>query len=253
MDMLEVKNLSVKVEGKLILNDLNFNLKEAASHILFGPNGSGKTTLISTLMGLPGYEVASGRIFFNGQDITEKGVDERAKLGIIVSFQNPPEITGVKLGDLLKLCLGKTASDEFSAEEKAQIEAFRLTNFLSRDVNMGFSGGERKRSEILQLIFLKPKLLLLDEPDSGVDVESLRMIATEIQKYVEGSGASALIITHKGDILEYIKASYGCILLRGQFHCFKDPMRIYNDIKEMGYEECVACRIRTSEGWKNAK
>ena len=253
MDILEVKDLSVKVEGKLILKDLNFNLKEGASHILFGPNGSGKTTLISTLMGLPGYEMTSGKILFQGLDITSKGVDERAKLGIIVSFQNPPEITGVKLGDLLKLCLGKAASDEFSPLGIAQIEAFRLTNFLNRDVNLGFSGGERKRSEILQLIFLKPKLLLLDEPDSGVDVESLKMISTEIQSYVESSGASALIITHKGDILEYIKASYGCILLNGQFHCFKDPMRIYNDIKEMGYEECVACRIRSSEGWKNGK
>lgn len=251
MDMLEVKDLSVRVEGKLILKDLNFSLKEVASHILFGPNGSGKTTLISALMGLPGYEVTSGKILFKGIDITDKTVDERAKRGIIVSFQNPPEITGVKLGDLLKLCLGKATSDEFSAEEKAQIEAFRLTSFLNRDVNLGFSGGERKRSEILQLIFLKPKLLLLDEPDSGVDVESLKMISTEIQKYVEASGASALIITHKGDILEYIKAAYGCILLKGQFHCFKDPMRIYNDIKDMGYEECVACRVRTSEGWKN--
>ena len=253
MAMLEVKDLSVKVEGKLILKNLNFDLKEGASHILFGPNGSGKTTLISTLMGLPGYEVVSGKIFFKGIDITNKGVDERAKLGIIVSFQNPPEITGVKLGDLLKLCLGKTTSEEFSSEEMAQIEAFRLTNFLNRDVNLGFSGGERKRSEILQLIFLKPRLLLLDEPDSGVDVESLKMISTEIQNYVEGSGSSALIITHKGDILEYIKASYGCILLSGQFHCFKDPMRIYEDIKRLGYEECVACRIRVDEGWKNGQ
>jgi Fe-S cluster assembly ATP-binding protein len=236
MGMLEVKDLSVKVEGKLILKDLNFDLKAGASHILFGPNGSGKTTLISTLMGLPGYEVVSGKIFFEGVDITNKGVDERSKLGIIVSFQNPPEIIGVKLGDLLKLCLGKTTQDEFSAEEMTQIEA---------------SGGERKRSEILQLIFLRPKLLLLDEPDSGVDVESLKMISTEIQKYIEASGASALIITHKGDILEYIKASYGCILLKGEFHCFRDPLRIYEDIKAVGYEECVACRIRTSEGWKN--
>jgi Fe-S cluster assembly ATP-binding protein len=115
---------------------------------------------------------------------------------------------------------------------------------------LGFSGGERKRSEILQLIFLKPTLLLLDEPDSGVDVESLKMIATEIQNYVASTGSSALIITHKGDILEYIKASYGCILLNGQFHCYKDPMRIYEDIKRLGYEECVACRVRTDEGWK---
>lgn len=249
--MLEVKDLSVEVEGKPILKNLTFDLKEGASHILFGPNGSGKTTLISTLMGLPGYRVVSGKILFNGVDITEKDVDERAKMGIIVSFQNPPEITGVKLGDLLKLCLNKSASDEFSQEELAQIEAFRLTNFLNRDVNMGFSGGERKRSEILQLIFLRPKLLLLDEPDSGVDVESLRMISIEIQKYIESTGSSALIITHKGDILEYIKATYGCILLTGQFHCFRDPLQIYKEIKDMGYEECVACRVRSREGWKN--
>ena len=251
MGMLEVRDLSVEVEGKPILKNLTFDLKEGASHILFGPNGSGKTTLISTLMGLPGYRVVSGKILFNGVDITEKDVDERAKMGIIVSFQNPPEITGVKLGDLLKLCLNKSVSDEFSQEELAKIEAFRLTNFLNRDVNMGFSGGERKRSEILQLIFLRPKLLLLDEPDSGVDVESLRMISIEIQKYIESTGSSALIITHKGDILEYIKATYGCILLTGQFHCFRDPLQIYKEIKDIGYEECVACRVRSREGWKN--
>ncbi len=250
MEMLEVKDLSVRVEGKLILKEMSFSLKEGVSHILFGPNGSGKTTLISTLMGLPGYEVVSGKILLCGVDITDKGVDERAKLGMTVSFQNPPEITGVKLGDLLKLCLGKGETDEFTDEEMKQIAAFRLTDFLNRDINVGFSGGERKRSEILQLIFLKPKLLLLDEPDSGVDVESLRMIASEIQHYIEKSGSSALIITHKGDILEHIKAVYGCILLGGQFHCFTDPMSIYKDIKKVGYEECVACRRRKLEGWK---
>jgi Fe-S cluster assembly ATP-binding protein len=159
-----------------------------------------------------GYEITAGKILFQGLDITSKGVDERAKLGIIVSFQNPPEITGVKLGDLLKLCLGKAASDEFSPLETAQIEAFRLTNFLNRDVNLGFSGGERKRSEILQLIFLKPKLLLLDEPDSGVD-ESLKMISTEIQRYVESSGASALLSLIKGGI----DTSKLCACLNGQF------------------------------------
>ena len=251
MDILEVKGLSVKVEDKLILKDVTFSLKQGVSHILFGPNGSGKTTLISTLMGLPGYDVVSGKIFFMSEDITDKSIEERAKLGMVVSFQNPPEITGVKLGDLLKLCLGKALTDEFSAKEQKQIEAFRLVDFLNRDINVGFSGGERKRSEILQLIFLKPKLLLLDEPDSGVDVESLRMIASEIQRYVESSGSSALIITHKGDIMEHVKAGYGCILLQGQFHCFTEPMGIYEDIKKLGYEECVACRRRTREGWKS--
>ena len=253
MDILEVKDLTVKVEGKPILKGVTFNLKCGESHILFGPNGSGKTTLISALMGLPTYEATSGTILFNGVDITTKTVEERAKLGLAVSFQNPPEITGVKLVDLLKLCLGKKTEDSFNAEEQRLIEVFRLTEFLNRDLNVGFSGGERKRSEILQLIFLKPKLLLLDEPDSGVDVESLKLIATEIERYVENSGSSALIITHKGDILEYIKAKYGCILLDGQFHCFTHPMSIYEDIKKVGYEECVACRRRRIGGWKNDK
>lgn len=114
---------------------------------------------------------------------------------------------------------------------------------------MGFSGGEKKRSEILQLIFLKPKLLLLDEPDSGVDVESLKLIANQIQRYVENSGSSTLIITHKGDILDYIDAKYGCVLLNGTIHCFSNPKRIYEDIKTKGYEECVKCQERTTERW----
>jgi Fe-S cluster assembly ATP-binding protein len=249
MNILAVENLSVKIEGKLILKDVTFSLKSHESHILFGPNGSGKTTLISALMGLPSYEVVSGKISFMGIDITNKSVEERAKLGMVVSFQNPPEITGVKLADLLKLCLGKSPDARFSGEEQALIDAFRLAEFLNRDINVGFSGGERKRSEILQLIFLKPTLLLLDEPDSGVDVESLRLIAGEIQRYVERSGSSALIITHKGDILDYIKAKYGCVLLNGKFHCYTHPTRIYEEIKRVGYEECVACRVRKTEGW----
>lgn len=250
MNILDVEDLSVKVENKFILQGVTFSLKSGASHILFGPNGSGKTTLLSALMGLPTYEVVSGKIIFLGIDITNMSVEERARLGLVVSFQNPPEIVGVKLADLLKLCLGKTPTDDFNLEEMELIEAFKLREFLNRDINVGFSGGERKRSEILQLIFLKPKLLLLDEPDSGVDVESLKLIATELQRYVEKSESSALIITHKGDILEYVKAKYGCILLSGSFHCYTQPMKIYEEIKTVGYEECVACRRRIKEGWK---
>jgi Fe-S cluster assembly ATP-binding protein len=251
MNILEVQDLTVRVEGKTILENVSFSLRKGQSHILFGPNGSGKTTLLSAIMGLPSYEVTSGKLFFDGKDITNASVDERAKLGMVVSFQNPPEITGVKLSDLLKLCIGKPSEEDFNAEEKELIETFKLTSFLSRDLNVGFSGGERKRSEVLQLMFLKPKLLLLDEPDSGVDVVSLKLIATAIQRYMEKSGSSALIITHKGDILEYIKAKYGCILLSGQFHCYTQPMSIYEDIKKVGYESCVACRTRTTGGWKN--
>jgi len=251
MNILEVKDLTVKVAEKTILENVSFGLRKGQSHILFGPNGSGKTTLISAMMGLPSYEITSGKIFFDGKDITAMSVDERATLGMVVSFQNPPEITGVKLSDLLKLCIGKRSEEDFNTEEKELIEIFKLTNFLNRDLNVGFSGGERKRSEILQLMFLKPRLLLLDEPDSGVDVVSLKLIATTLQNYVEKSGSSALIITHKGDILEYIKAKYGCILLSGQFHCYTQPMSIYEDIKKVGYEACIACRTRTTGGWKN--
>jgi Fe-S cluster assembly ATP-binding protein len=249
MDILEVKDLTVNIQGKTILKNLNFSLKQGESHILFGPNGSGKTTLIGALLGLPAYEIVSGKIFFMGKDITAKGTDEKAKLGIVVSFQSPPEIAGVKLGDLLKLCLGKKPEENLSPEEQKLIEVFKLTNFLDRDMNVGFSGGERKRSEILQLIFLKGKLLLLDEPDSGVDVESLKLLASELQNYIERTGSAALLITHKGDIMDYIKAKYGCILLNGSFHCFTQPQRMYEDIKKFGYEECVACRRRKTGGW----
>jgi Fe-S cluster assembly ATP-binding protein len=251
MKILEVKNLSVKVGSRVVLDDVSLSLKNQEVHILFGPNGSGKTTLMNAVMGTlyPPQEMISGRIIFRGEDITGKGVDERSKLGMFIGFQNPPDITGVKLADILKLCLGKSVKDKFSESESKLIEAFKLTDFLSRDINVGFSGGERKRTEVLQMIFLKPALILLDEPDSGVDIESLKLVAGEIQQYIKDTGSSALIITHKGDILEYIKAKYACVLLEGRLHCFTDPERIYEDIKRTGYEECVRCREKVTEEW----
>ncbi|MEM2816211.1 MAG: Fe-S cluster assembly ATPase SufC [Candidatus Bathyarchaeia archaeon] len=249
MHLLEVTDLKVKVSDRVILDGVSFGLKSGEIHILFGPNGSGKTTLIGTIMGLPTYEVVSGRILFMGKDITGKSVEERAKLGIAVGFQNPPEITGVKLEDLLKFCLGKSSKEKFNEEEIRLIETFRLKDFLGRETHVGFSGGERKRSEILQLLFLRPKVMLLDEPDSGVDVESLKIIAVEIQRYIESSGASALIITHKGDILDYVNAKYGCVLLNGKIHCFTDPKHVYEDIKREGYEGCIKCQVKGGEKW----
>ncbi len=249
MKLLEIRDLKVKIENKIILDDINLNLKTSENYILFGPNGSGKTTLINAIMGVPPYEIVSGKIMFMGKDITKKSVDERSKLGISIGFQNPPEIRGIKFSDLLKLCLSKDPADEFSGEETKLIEAFNLAEFLDRDINVDFSGGERKRAELLQLIFLKPKLLLLDEPDSGVDVESLRLIGKEIQQYVENTGSSALIITHKGDILEYTKSEHACVLLKGKSYCFANPKQIYENIKRHGYEECVTCRERVTERW----
>jgi Fe-S cluster assembly ATP-binding protein len=249
MNILEVRNLKVMVEDKVILDNVNLELTEKKNYVMFGPNGSGKTTLINTIMGLPQYKVVSGKIYFMGEEITKKSVEERSRLGLALAFQHPPEIGGIKLSVLLKLCVGKTSKDDFSAEEKKLIDAFKLGKFLDRDVNVGFSGGERKRAEILQMLLLKPKLLLLDEPDSGVDVESLRLIGEQIQKYVEENGGTALIVTHKGDILDYVDAKYACVLLKSFVYCFAEPKRIYNNIKKGGYEECIACQKRVAEGW----
>lgn len=250
MKLLEIEDLQIDIEDKTILKDINLGLEEGESYLLFGPNGSGKTTLINAIMGIPPLDIKSGSITYMGEDITGLGVSDRADKGISVGFQHPPEIEGVKLSEMLKICLGKDEDEEFSEEEMKMIDTFRLRDFLDRDINVGFSGGERKRAEILQMIFLKPKLLLLDEPDSGVDVESLILVAEEIQRYLEDTGSSAFIITHKGDILEYVKAKYACVLLEGRVHCFAQPKDIYNEIKRNGYEACVACRVRVEEDWE---
>ena len=248
MNVLDVEGLKVKVGNKVILDDISFSLSNNETYVLFGPNGSGKTTLVNAIMGIPQYKPVSGKIMFKGEDMTGKNVYERSELGISMGFQIPPEITGVKLSDLLKLCLGKDSTYEFGEEEKKLIEVFELTEFLDRDANVDFSGGERKRAESLQMVFLKPKLLLLDEPDSGVDIESLRIIGNEIQRYVEKTGNSALIITHKGDILEYIKAKYACVLLEGEIHCFANPKHIFETIKKAGYGKCLTCPEKITVG-----
>jgi Fe-S cluster assembly ATP-binding protein len=247
--ILEVRNLTVKVKDKVILDGINLVLSPGESYIIFGPNGSGKTSLMHAIMGIPPFEVASGEILFIGKDITRMNVYERASLGISIGFQHPPQIRGVKLGHLLKTCLGQDIHYEFSEDEKALIETFRLTEFLDRDLNVGYSGGERKRTEILQMIFLKPELMILDEPDSGVDIDSLKLIADEIQKYLDRSGSTALIITHKGDILNHIESKYACIIMNGRNHCFNDPRKIYDEINKFGYEHCVTCNIREKNMW----
>lgn len=248
-NILDVRDLTVKVEDKIILESIDLELRAGESYIVFGPNGSGKTSLIHAIMGIPPFEVVSGEIIFMGRDISKLNVYERASLGLSIGFQHPPEIRGIKLGDLLKICLGRDRHYSFSKEEQAMIESFRLTEFLDRDINVAFSGGERKRAEILQAIFLKPKLLFLDEPDSGVDIDSLKLIADELQRYLEESGSAALIITHKGDILNHIKSKYACIIMNGKSHCFNDPIKIYNEIRENGYQHCISCNMRRKEGW----
>jgi Fe-S cluster assembly ATP-binding protein len=161
--LLDIQNITVEVDGKKILQHLSLSLPRGESYVLFGPNGSGKSTLINAVIGISNYQVTEGKILFDGKEITHLPIDERIKMGISMTFQQPPEIKGIKLMDLFKFCLKRKINEDLDPIHYDLIERFKLTSFLDRNINVGFSGGERKRSEVIQMLFLKPKLLLLDE------------------------------------------------------------------------------------------
>ncbi|CAD7771811.1 putative branched-chain amino acid transport ATP-binding protein LivG [Candidatus Methanoperedenaceae archaeon GB50] len=241
--MLEIQNLTVEVSGKRILHDLNLRIGDGEVHVLFGANGSGKTTLFLTILGFPSYDVVEGKIYFKGVDITEMDTAERVKLGMGVSFQHPPEIRGVKLGDLV----GRLLERRGEGDAKSLAERLKLSEeFLSRDLNLGFSGGEVKRSEILQLLAQNPDFFMFDEPDSGVDVENVELIGKITNEMLERDKRpserkkSGLIISHIGYILNYIKADRAHVMLGGRIACSGMTEEIYNHILTEGFEGCVA-------------
>lgn len=243
--MIEIKQLTVEVEDKEIIRDLNLNIEEGEVHVLFGPNGCGKTTLLMTLLGFPNYKVTRGSITFKGVDITKLPTNERVKLGMGMSFQHPPEIRGVKLGDMVNIAQGRK---EERIDETVIALAKRLNisvDFLNRDVNFGFSGGEVKRSEILQLLAQSPDFIMFDEPDSGVDVENIELIGDimsvlmERDKMPSKRENSGLIITHSGSIMRYIKADRAHVMLNGRIACTGMPDEITKHVMEEGFEKCV--------------
>ena len=245
--VLSIEGLAVEVEGREILHNINLQLKRGETHVLFGPNGSGKTTLLMTIMGFPKYRVSKGRILFKGEDITRLPLDERARLGIGMSFQRPPVVRGVKTRDMLAACLKGRGeeSDIVRLAEKAD-----LTDFLEREINYRFSGGEIKRSEIMQLLAQKPELVLLDEPESGVDLVNIVLIGKLINELLEKDcpiperRCTGLIITHTGHILDYVNVRTGYVMCDGVIGCEGDPREILATIREKGYEECVQCFTR---------
>jgi Fe-S cluster assembly ATP-binding protein len=243
--MLEIKNLNVEVEEKEILSDLNLRIGKGEVHVLFGPNGCGKTTLLMTILGLPQYNVTKGNILFKGVDITNLPTNERVKLGMGMSFQHPPEIRGVKLGDMVNIAQGKKEG----AIDDTVIELAKRLNisvdFLNRDVNLGFSGGEVKRSEILQLLAQAPDFIMFDEPDSGVDVENIELIGKIMCELLDRNKRpsqrerAGLVITHSGFIMHYIKADRAHVMLEGRIACSGMPDEITKHIMEEGFERCV--------------
>lgn len=244
--LLEVKDLWVEIEGRKVLKGVSLKIPIGHTHIIFGRNGSGKTSLLMSIMGFPAYKVIHGKIFFKGEDITELPPYERAKRGIGIMFQRPPTIKGVKLREILKLC-GK--ENGVKIEELAR--SFGFEKFLDREINKGFSGGEIKKSELLQLIIQNPDLVLLDEPESGVDLENIHLIGQMIKKLLQKEThrprtKGGLIITHTGFILQYVTADLGYVIMDGEIYCEGNPLEIFEAIQKYGYEGCKNCLKRCS-------
>lgn len=244
VNLLEIKDLWVEVEGREVLKGINLTIPVGETHIIFGRNGSGKTTLLMTIMGFPAYRVKHGQIIFKGEDITHLPPYERAKRGIGIMFQRPPTIKGVKLREILKLCAKENG---VKIEELAR--AFQFESFLDREVNKGFSGGEIKKSELLQLLIQDPDLVLLDEPESGVDLENIHLIGEMIKKLLQKDThrprkKSGLIITHTGFILKYVTADLGYVIMNGEIYCKGNPLEIFEGIQKFGYEGCQQCLRR---------
>jgi len=240
-DLLIIENLHVEVEGKEVLKGVDLTIKEGETAILFGPNGSGKTTLLMSIMGFNGYNITEGKIIFKGTELNGLPPYERARMGIGVAFQKPPKIKGVKLKSILEIVSKNKDYEDF-------IDILSLSKHLDRDVNMGFSGGEMKRSEILQLLAQSPDLVLLDEPESGVDLENVKIlgkvisILLEKHKLIRERKRSGLIITHTGYILDYVEADRGYIMLDGKVVCQANPHEILKTIQKSGFKECERCK-----------
>jgi len=241
--MLDIDDLHVKIGDREVLHDINLHIGEGETHVLMGPNGSGKTTLLRTIMGFAGLEVTKGTILFKGTDITRLPIHERAQLGMGMQFQRPPTIAGLKLGKLLAVTSG--GNDEMVSDTATYLH---MDAFLDRAINQGFSGGEIKRSEVLQLMIQKPDLVMLDEPESGVDLENISLIGNAIARlldkdvHIVNRKKSGLVITHTGYILDYLDADFGHVMCDGVFRCHGNPREILKVIKTSGYKECLACQ-----------
>ena len=241
MALLTINTLSVEIEEKELLHGVSMEVGSGETHVLMGPNGAGKSTLGYTVMGSPEYRVTGGSIVFDGADITNETPDKRAKRGIFLSFQNPVEIPGITLSDFLRNALEQVTGQrlklwDFKKQLKAAMEVLQMdASYAERDLNVGFSGGEKKKAEILQLLMLKPKLAILDETDSGLDVDAVRTVSAGIAAYRESCGGSLLIITHNTKILDALHVDRAHIIADGKI-VKEGGAELIAEINENGFE-----------------
>lgn len=243
--ILEVKNLKVKPRSensllrgkgneKEILKGINLKINSGEVQALLGPNASGKSTLAEVILGNPKYKVTQGKIFFGGKEITKFPPEKRVKLGIALAWQSPPAIKGVKLFQLLKKISKTKNKDERKIDSQ----------LLEREVNVDFSGGEKKSSELLQILVLKPKFVIFDEIDSGLDIKKLELVSKIIKKELINKKVPVLLITHWGQILQFLKPEITNVMLDGKIVCKeKDFKKVLKTIKKYGYEKCKKCPL----------
>lgn len=240
--LLTVKDLHVNVEDKEILHGVDLTINKGETHVLMGPNGTGKSTLGYALMGNPRYSVTEGEIWFQGKNITEEAVNERAKDGIFLSFQNPLEVPGVTLSAFIRSALEQKTGKrirlwDFKKELARTMEILQMDpSYAERDLNVGFSGGEKKKAEILQLLMLKPSIAILDETDSGLDVDAVRTVSRGIEEYQKNCDGGLLIITHSTRILEYLSVDDTHVMVEGKIVKTGDASLV-DEINEKGFKE----------------
>ncbi len=242
--MLKIENLHARVEDKAILRGINLEVKPGEVHAIMGPNGSGKSTLSSVIAGKEEYEVTDGNIIFEGEDIDELAAEERAHKGIFLSFQYPVEIPGVSVTNFMKTAINETRKaqglEEMPAKDMLKLireksELLEIDRkFLSRSLNEGFSGGEKKRNEIFQMAMLDPKLAILDETDSGLDIDALRIVANGVNK-LKSEDNAVVVITHYQRLLDYIVPDFVHVLYNGRI-VKSGGKELAHELEEKGYD-----------------